>query len=98
MTHLERLQRSLENVLKETNGKVTPFVQDLKGQIAAAKFQQEQKLNTTTTILRETPREGPSRIRNLRPEDLTGSSGFGVGERRSTPLRPSGRQSLTSRD
>ena len=64
------------------------------GQIHHANIEENKPPNTapTTTILRTTPREGPSLIRNIRPEDLNGSSGFGVGETRSTPLRPGGKK------
>lgn len=42
MTHLEMLERGLRIVEAEPGGKDSKYAQDLKGQIAAAKFQQEQ--------------------------------------------------------
>ncbi len=42
MTHLEMLEEDLRAVEAEPNGKASLFALDLRGQIAAAKFQQEQ--------------------------------------------------------
>jgi len=46
MTHLEMLERGLARVLAKNNGEESLYARDLKGQIAAAKFQQEQMLGS----------------------------------------------------
>lgn len=48
----------------------------------------EQKANTTTTILRTTPRETPLVARRLTEADLIGRPTYGVGKTSSTPLQP----------
>ena len=47
MTHLERLQRDLAILEAQPDGKDSKFAQGLKGQIAAAKFQQAQMQTST---------------------------------------------------